>query len=275
MKEFGFIGCGNMGGSLARAASRGRGVSAVLLADHFPAKAQELAAELQGSAATVLAVDNWAAASQAKYLFLGVKPHMMAGMLESIRPTLKQRAAVGDRFVLVSMAAGLSIARIREMAGEDFPVIRIMPNTPCAIGQGMLLCAAEGVTEEEKAAFCEGMCAAGRLDWLEESLIDAGSAVSGCGPAFVYLFIEALADGGVECGLPRAKAMEYAAQTLLGAAGLVLESGKHPGELKDAVCSPGGSTIVGVHALESSGFRAAAMDAVTAAFRKTKDLGKN
>ena len=191
-----------------------------------------------------------------------------------IAPVLAARARAGRCFVLVTMAAGLTVARIREMAGADYPVIRIMPNTPCAIGKGMILCAAHGVTEAEKTAFCEGMAAAGRLDWLEEHLIDAGSAVSGCGPAFAYLFMEALADGAVECGLPRAKALEYAAQTLAGAAGLVLESGQHPGALKDAVCSPGGSTIAGVHALEDGAFRATAIHAVVAAYEKTRALGK-
>ena len=118
------------------------------------------------------------------------------------------------------------------------------------------------------------MAFSGRLDFIEERLIDAGSAVSGCGPAYAYLFIEALADGAVECGLPRAKALEYACQMLIGSASLVLESKKHPGELKDAVCSPGGTTIAGVHALERNGFRNAAMDCVKAAYDKTLDLGK-
>ena len=266
-KTFGFIGCGNMGGALATAACKS-GVGRVLLANRTQAKAEAWAARREGMGAAVAVAEN------AGYIFLGVKPQMMADMLESIAPVLAARARAGRRFVLVTMAAGLTVARIREMAGADYPVIRIMPNTPCAIGKGMILCAAHGVTEAEKTAFCEGMAAAGRLDWLEEHLIDAGSAVSGCGPAFAYLFMEALADGAVECGLPRAKALEYAAQTLAGAAGLVLESGQHPGALKDAVCSPGGSTIAGVHALEDGAFRATAIHAVVAAYEKTRALGK-
>ena len=130
------------------------------------------------------------------------------------------------------------------------------------------------VTAEEEAEFCKLMAPAGRLDPVPESLIDAASCVSGCGPAWVYQFIEALADGGVACGLPRAKAQEYAAQMVLGSAKLVLESGKHPGELKDAVCSPGGSTIQGVRVLEERGFRGAVTDAVLAAYDKTKEMGK-
>lgn len=272
-KTFGFIGCGNMGGALATAACKS-GVGRVLLANRTQAKAEALAARLEGMGAAVAVAENAGVAEEADYIFLGVKPQMMADMLGSIAPVLAARARAGRRFVLVTMAAGLTVARIREMAGADYPVIRIMPNTPCAIGKGMILCAAHGVTEAEKTAFCEGMAAAGRLDWLEEHLIDAGSAVSGCGPAFAYLFMEALADGAVECGLPRAKALEYAAQTLAGAAGLVLESGQHPGALKDAVCSPGGSTIVGVQTLENHGFRGAAMDCVIDTYKKNKELGK-
>lgn len=271
--KYGFIGCGNMGGALATAACKS-GVGRVLLANRTQAKAEALAARLEGMGAAVAVAENAGVAEEADYIFLGVKPQMMADMLGSIAPVLAARARAGRRFVLVTMAAGLTVARIREMAGADYPVIRIMPNTPCAIGKGMILCAAHGVTEAEKTAFCEGMAAAGRLDWLEEHLIDAGSAVSGCGPAFAYLFMEALADGAVECGLPRAKALEYAAQTLAGAAGLVLESGQHPGALKDAVCSPGGSTIQGVRVLEEKGLRGAVMDAVIASYNKTKEMGK-
>ena len=130
------------------------------------------------------------------------------------------------------------------------------------------------VTAEEEQEFLKLMAPAGRLDAVPEALIDAASSVSGCGPAWVYQFIEALADGGVACGLPRAKAQEYAAQMVLGSAKLVLESGRHPGELKDAVCSPGGSTIQGVRVLEEHGFRGAVTDAVIAAYDKTKEMGK-
>lgn len=267
MSIYGFIGCGNMGGALAKAASKKISGGELLLANKTHAKAEALAEVIGGTA-----VSNAVAAEKAGYIWLGVKPQMMAGMLAEIAPVLAERK---DRFVLVTMAAGLTIDRIREMAGGAYPVIRIMPNTPAAIGEGMIQYASDGVSEEEIADFLNVMSGAGRFDPLPEHLIDAGSAVSGCGPAFVYPFIEALADGGVLCGLPRAKAMEYAAQTLIGAAKLVLESGQHPGALKDAVCSPGGSTIAGVHKLEEGGFRAAAMNAVIAAWEKNQDLGKN
>ena len=163
--------------------------------------------------------------------------------------------------------------KISEMAGGDYPIIRIMPNTPAAVGEGMILYTAnELVTEDDLAQFTEAMKCAGRLDRLDEKLIDAGCAISGCGPAFMYLMIEALADGGVLCGLPRAKAMEYAAQTMAGAAKMVLETGKHPGELKDMVCSPGGTTIEGLAALEECGFRGAIIKACDANFQKNKLL---
>ena len=263
--SFGFIGTGNMGGALARAAVKSG--TEVLLANRTAAKAEALAAELSAQAVT-----NEEAARRADYLFLGVKPQMMAGMLSSVAPALAART---DRFILVSMAAGLTTGDIRRMAGGDYPVIRIMPNTPAAIGEGMILYTAnERVAAADVEEFCDKMVGAGRFDALEERLIDAASSVSGCGPAFVYQFIEALADGGVACGLPRAKAMEYAAQTLAGAAGMVLATGRHPGQLKDEVCSPGGSTIAGVYALEKGGLRAAVMSAVLESFEKNKELGK-
>jgi pyrroline-5-carboxylate reductase len=177
------------------------------------------------------------------------------------------------RTVLVSMAAGTSIASIEAIVGTSLPIIRIMPNTPVSVGEGMVLYACNAlVTEEEKATFVGALCEGGRLDEIPEDKIDAASALSGCGPAFVYMFAEALADGGVLCGLPRDKALTYAAQTLAGAAEYLMASGEHPGKLKDNVCSPGGTTIAGVHALESAGFRAAAMNAVTAAYRRTLEL---
>lgn len=264
MVTFGFIGTGNMGGALARAARKRLAGEEILLANRTPAKAEALAADLQCRTA-----DNQTAAREARYLFLGVKPQMMEGMLTEIAPVL---AARQDRFILVSMAAGLTMARIREMAGGDYPIIRIMPNTPSAIGEGMILYTSDAVTEEELQSFLDAMSGAGRLAPLEERLIDAGSCVAGCGPAFVDLFIEALADGGVACGLPRALALEMAAQMTAGAARLVLQSGQHPGALKDAVCSPGGTTIQGVRALEEAGFRGAVMDAVIAAYEKNLDL---
>ena len=259
MAIFGFIGTGNMGGALARAMRKNVDGQHILLSNRTPEKAKALAAELDCTAAT-----NAVTAAKADYIFLGVKPQMMAGLLEELSPILKERQS---RFILVTME------RIREMAGGDYPVIRIMPNTPASIGEGMILyTSCDCVKKEEIDLFCSAMGGAGRLSPLPEHLIDAGSAVSGCGPAFVDLFIEALADGGVACGLPRGAALEYAAQMVAGSARLILESGKHPGVLKDAVCSPGGTTIQGVRALEEGGFRGTVMNAVIAAYEKNFDL---
>lgn len=256
-----------MGGALAQAVSRSEGNRRLLLANRTPEKAVALAADIGGEAA-----DNKRCAHEADFLFLGVKPQMMADMLGEIAPELAARKEKGERVVLVTMAAGLTMETIRSMVGGDYPVIRIMPNTPVSIGKGMTLYTGIDVTDAEWAEFLAAMEPSGKLEQLPESLIDAGSAVSGCGPAYVYLFIEALADGGVECGLPRAKALQLAAQMVAGAAELVLQSGQHPGQLKDAVCSPGGTTIAGVHALEKGGFRALGMDAVKAAYDKTLSL---
>lgn len=263
---FGFIGTGNMGGALARAARRRLEGSQILLTNRTAEKAEALADELDARTP----VNNAALAAAADYIFLGVKPQMMGELLEELAPILAERAG---RFVLVTMAAGLTVADICRLAGGTYPVLRIMPNTPCSVGEGMVLYApGPGVTEAETETFLEAMAGAGRFARIPEGLMDAGSAVAGCGPAFADLFIEALADGGVACGLPRAQALELAAQMLAGSARLALESGKHPGELKDAVCSPGGTTIQGVRKLEEAGFRGAVMNAVIAAFEKSGKL---
>ncbi len=267
MAIYGFIGTGNMGGAMARAARRALSGQEVLLANRTPAKAEALARELDCRTG-----DNAVVAQEADYIFLGVKPQMMAEMLAGIAPVLAQRK---NRFILVSMAAGLTISRLQELAGGDYPILRIMPNTPSAIGAGMVFYTpGPGIPDEEVRAFLETMAGAGRFAPLPEHLMDAGSAVAGCGPAFADLFLEALADGGVACGLPRAAALTFAAQMMLGTAQLALESGAHPGALKDAVCSPGGSTIQGVRTLEKAGFRSAVIEAVIAACEKSADLGK-
>lgn len=265
--EFGFIGCGNMGSALAIAASKKLSGKQIILSNRTVSKAQKLAEKIGAEIG-----NNIEVAEKSHYIFLGVKPQMMAEALSSVSSALKTR---NDRFILVTMAAGLTITKIKELSGGDYPVIRIMPNTPSAIGEGVIQYACDDkITEEEKAYFISTMSNAGFIDELPEDLIDAGSAVSGCGPAFVDIFIEALADGGVQIGLPRSKALTYAAQMVAGSAKLMLESGKHPAQLKDEVCSPGGSTIMGVHALENGGFRSSVMNAVVEAFEKNRKLGK-
>lgn len=263
-KIYGFIGTGNMGGALARAVRRTQDGGQILLANRSPEKACALAEELGA-----WTVDNCTLAQRAYYIFLGVKPQMMEAVLSEIAPVLAGRR---DRFLLVSMAAGLTLERIQEMAGGKYPLIRIMPNTPVSVGEGMVLYTCSLGAEEDIGDFLDGCKAAGRFSRIPEQLMDAASAVAGCGPAFADLFLEALADGGVACGLPRDRALEYAAQMLAGAARLALESGEHPGRLKDAVCSPGGTTIQGVRKLEEGGFRGNVMNAVIAAYEKTLEL---
>ena len=261
----GFIGTGNMGSAVARAAAKSGLAQHILLSNRTSAKAEALAREIPGASSST----NEENAASAQLIFLGVKPQMMPDVLASISAVLKERR---DRFLLVSMAAGLTCQRIRELSGVNCPVIHIMPNTPAAIGAGVVEYCGLDATEEELSDFAALMAPAGLVDRIPESLIDAACAVSGCGNAFACMFLEALADGGVACGLPRDKALCYAAQMLAGTARLVLESGEHPGALKDAVCSPGGTTIQGVRVLEERGFRGAAMDAVIAAYEKTLAL---
>ena len=267
MKTIGFLGCGNMGGAIARAVCKATEPENVFLANRTAAKAETLAAELGCQTAT-----NAEVAGDCDLIFLAVKPQMMEAMLEPLRFILAERT---KRFVLCTMAAGLPMARIQEMAGSDCPVIRIMPNMPAAVGEGVIFYACSGNCDKaQQEAFLRYMAPAGKLFPLAEELHAAGSAVAGCGPAFAAIFLESMADGGVACGLPRASAIQYAAQMMLGTAKMVLETNQHPGVLKDSVCSPAGSTIQGVRTLEERGMRAAVLDAVTVAYEKNVELKK-
>ena len=260
--KYGFIGCGNMGGAIARALSQS--TKEILVTDRS-GKAKGLAEEL-GIGYT----DSATIAASCDRIFLAVKPQMMAKVLAPLAEVLSRRKPL-----IITMAAGIEIRQIEEMIGTSLPVIRIMPNTPVAVGKGMIVyCHNEPVSSDTVNSFLADMRYAGRMDAIAENLIDAASALSGSGPAYLYVFLEAMADGAVACGLPRKKAMEYAAATMEGAALMYLSSGKHPGELKDAVCSPAGSTIEGIAKLENHGFRGAVIDCVTAAYEKNKKLGK-
>ena len=256
--KYGFIGCGNMGGAIAKAIS---------------STCSDLAVTDRSGKAKTLGLPYTSAAeiaANADRIFLAVKPQMMAGVLENLKPILQKKKPL-----LITMAAGLTMEKIDAMAGGGFPVIRIMPNTPTAIGMGVIqYCHNALVTQAQLAAWLRDMAPCGMLDALEERLIDAASALSGSGPAYMYVFLEALADGAVACGIPRGKAMEYAAMTMAGAAQMYLQTHTHPGALKDAVCSPGGSTIAGIRALEQHGFRGAAMDCVIATYHRNRELGK-
>ncbi|MBQ8641165.1 MAG: pyrroline-5-carboxylate reductase [Clostridia bacterium] len=270
MKTIGCIGIGNMGGAICSAICRKYPDETILVCDMDAAKTADFREKYGCESA-----DSRTLAARAEYIVLGIKPQYMTSVLDEIRDVLAARIQAGERPVIVTMAAGLTMQWFRDTLGCDLPVIRIMPNIPASVGQGMIMYACtEDVTEAEKAEFLDMLSLAGLLDALPENLIDAGTAVSGCGPAFLCLIMEAMADGGVACGLPRQKAMMYAAQTLLGTAEVLMKTGKHPGVFKDEVTSPGGSTIAGVRAMEDAGVRAGMMEAVIAACRRNLELGK-
>ena len=266
MATFGFIGIGNMGGAIALAATKAVDPAQIMVSAQHPERAAEFSARYG-----TVASDNKTIAQTCKFVVLGVKPQYMDSVLKELKPILEVRTDC----ILVTMAAGLTMQNIASMVGGGYPVIRIMPNTPARVGKGVIIYDAnDRVRAEDLSEFLEAIAPAGMLDHLPEKLIDAGSAVAGSGPAFISMFIEALADGGVACGLPRAKAMEYAAQMVAGTAALMQESHDHPGAMKDAVCSPGGSTIQGVRMLERGGLRSAVTEAIIATYEKNKDFIK-
>ena len=230
---------------------------------------------------------NIEAAVNGDFVFLAVKPQVLPTVLSEIAPVVRERIVSGNPAVLVSMAPGWSIGKIEAIlsgSGLELPagmtphasilVVRIMPNTPALISQGMITyCTTPKFPSNKLAELEKILGAAGQIDKIDEKYMDAVTGLSGSGPAFVYQFIEALADGGVLAGLPRDKAQFYAAQTVLGSAAMVLKTKLHPGELKDMVTSPGGTTIQGIAVLERSAFRGAVISAVEAAWKRAQELG--
>ena len=260
MTTVGFIGTGNMGSALARAAAKSKAADRIILSNRTPEKAERLAEEIGAVAA-----DNRMTANEADVLFIAVKPQMLEEMVSGIIDVLKARE---DRFVIVSMVAGKDLSYLKKLFA-GIPVIRIMPNIPVAVGGGVtLFTATENVAPAEKEYLRKLLEASGTVSEIDERLLDAATGITGCGPAYAAMFIEALADGAVACGLPRQQAIDYAALMVSGTAKLILESGEHPDVLKDRVCSPGGSTIQGVRSLEKDAFRSAVMNAVIAAYEK-------
>jgi len=279
-----FIGCGNMGFALMSAALRQSGkertqqnISAadIYITDADSEKARNAAALI----GAVFIKSNIEAAEKSDLLFLAVKPQILQGVLNEIAPVVKRKKPMP---VLVSMAAGWTISKIQSsifneseaLTSGGIPVVRIMPNTPALIGKGMIaVSSSPEVTPAKILELKKILENAGIVDLVDEHYMDAVTGLSGSGPAFVYLFIEALADGAVRAGFPRDKALLYAVQTVSGAAAMVHETGKHPGELKDMVTSPGGTTIAGIAALEDGAFRSTVMKAVEAAWKRSKELG--
>ncbi len=267
-QRVGFIGAGNMATALLRGLIRAGICSPKQLRASDPSseRLSKLAEELGFEASA----SNTAVARDSDIVVLAVKPQVMARVLDGIR----EAEPPSDR-LWVSLAAGVTTEFIERGLGHDAPrVVRVMPNTPALVGEGATGIAPGKHAVESDLDLAQKMFGSvGRTALLAESQLDAITGLSGSGPAFIMLVIEALSDGGVRAGLPRTVATEFAAQTVLGAAKLLLESGEHPGQLKDAVTSPGGTTIAGIEALERHGLRAALIAAVQAATNRSRELG--
>lgn len=266
-RRLGFIGCGQMARALANGFRRAGKASAgdFLGSDVVEAARLAFAQETGGRAVS----DNRAVAANSDVLILAVKPQVMAPILAELQPS------VTPAHLVISIAAGIPLAALAAGLGSDRRLVRVMPNTPCLVGASASGFALGGTATDEDAAYVESLLGAvGVAFRLSEPLLDAVTGLSGSGPAFVYLVIEALSDGGVAAGLPRPVATALAAQTVLGAARMALETGKHPGELKDMVASPAGTTIAGLAVLERGAVRGAFIDAVSAAARRATELGR-
>jgi pyrroline-5-carboxylate reductase len=262
-RRLGIVGAGNMGMALVRGLVRAGWVSPENLAvfDPDPARRREL--EELG----VRPAASNGEVMRAPTVILAVKPQVAEAVLAEIAP------ASADR-LLISLVAGLTLSRLEE-ALPSARILRAMPNTPLTVGAGITALAPGGRATAEDLSFARELFqAVGRAVVVEERLLDAVTGLSGSGPAYVAVFIEALADGGVRMGLPRALALELAAQTVVGTAAMVISQGLHPAMLKDQVASPGGTTIAGLHALEQGGFRGVVMDAVQAATWRARELAR-
>lgn len=263
----GFLGAGQMATALALGWAKAGLLDAARsrAADPYP----DARARFRAATGVSAGDTNRAVLDACDVVVLAVKPQVLPGVLAEVVP------AVRPEHLIVSIAAGVTLRALADALGESTRLVRVMPNTPCLVGASASGFSPGASATPDDAAVVERLFGAvGVAHRVPEHLLDAVTGLSGSGPAFAYLFIEALADGGVKCGLPRAVAQALAAQTVLGAAKMVLETGQHPGALKDAVASPGGTTIAGLHALEKAAFRAAAMGAVEAASARAQELGK-
>lgn len=266
-KKIGFIGCGNMG----KAILGGLVASKLVPAENITvynrsAKSVEAISQEFGSRGTNSADE---VAKEADVLIVGVKPNMMANILGEIRDALKPNA------IIVSIAAGVTLETLEFALKDGQKVVRVMPNTPALVNAGMSsITPNKQVSEDESALIVEIFSSFGRAEIVPEYLIHSVVGVSGSAPAYVFMFIEAMADAAVLGGMPRAQAYQFAAQAVMGSAKMVLETGKHPGELKDMVCSPGGTTIEAVKVLEQKGLRAAVMDAMQSCMAKSEEMSR-
>jgi pyrroline-5-carboxylate reductase len=263
--RWGFLGSGRMAAALIRGMLRAGTATPDAISASDPLELPRAA--LAKETGITVTDSNSAVARRSDVIVLAVKPQSMPHVLEHLRRDLT------PEHLVVSIAAGVSMATLATGLNDHARIIRVMPNTPALLGEGAsAYCLGEHARPGDEAIVRSCFEAVGRAFRVPESLLDAVTGLSGSGPAFVYVMIEALSDGGVRVGLPRDIATALAAQTVLGAARMVLETGEHPGVLKDQVASPGGTTIAGLHALERAGFRAALMDAVEAATRRSAEL---
>ena len=266
-KKIGFIGCGNMG----KAILGGLVASKLVPAENITvynrsAKSVEAISQEFGSRGANSADE---VAKEADVLIVCVKPNMMANILGEIRDALKPNA------IIVSIAAGVTLETLEFALKDGQKVVRVMPNTPALVNAGMSsITPNKQVSEDESALIVEIFSSFGRAEIVPEYLIHSVVGVSGSAPAYVFMFIEAMADAAVLGGMPRAQAYQFAAQAVMGSAKMVLETGKHPGELKDMVCSPGGTTIEAVKVLEQKGLRAAVMDAMQSCMAKSEEMSR-
>jgi pyrroline-5-carboxylate reductase len=267
-KKIGFIGCGNMAQAIiCGIVKAGLYDAEDIVVSNRTEPALEQIKEKYGIHGTT---DNCQVAQTADILFLCIKPNVFGTVIPQIKDVVRKDT------LIVSIAAGQTIHGIEEMFGTGIKLIRVMPNTPALVGEAMSsispnACVSQEEAEEVKNIFDH----LGRAEIVDEKLIDAVVGVSGSSPAYVYMFIEAMADAAVAGGMPRTQAYRFAAQSVLGAAKMVLESGKHPGELKDMVCSPGGTTIDAVCALEAHGFRNAVIAGTSACIEKSREMSGN
>ncbi len=261
--KIGFIGAGNMGGAIIGGIIK-NGISNDILVSDKNKEGLETLCKKFGIKA---AVDNIDAAKNSDILFLAVKPNVLDSVVSEIKD------AVSENTLIISIVAGKSIEYIEKAFSKKIKLIRVMPNTPALVGEGMsALCKNHNVSGQDMENALEIFNGLGRAEEVTENIMDAVTAVSGSSPAYIFMMIEAMADGSVAGGMPRSQAYTFAAQAVLGSDKMVLETGKHPGELKDMVCSPGGTTIEAVKVLEEKGLRCAVIDAMKACIDKSKKL---
>lgn len=263
--KLGFIGCGNMAKAIMKGILSSKLVPA---SDIWGSNATEAHAKAVAEEFGIhTTTNNKEVVAASDIVFLSVKPYQYADVIAEIKDDMR------TNHIIVTVAPGKTIAWLGEAFGKPTKIIRTTPNTPALVNEGLTAYHAnELVTEEERAYVVSLLGSFGKVVELKESLLDVSATVGGCSPAYVYMFIEAMADAGVAEGLPRAQAYDIAAQAVLGAAKMVLETGKHPGELKDQVTSPSGSTIEGVEALEQGGFRGTVIGALRTAVRKSRTM---